>query len=665
MPRVPRMLLIGAGRFGKHHVRVWQKLAREGRVKIVGIVVKRSAHARALAKETGLPVHVGLTSALLRSVDAVDIATPGSTHAALVRRCLPFADVFVEKPLAERADQARALVKCAKKYRRVLFVGHIYRFHPLTRLLRRRIKNRPRSARITGRMISPAATWRGQDPALEHLHWFDVLDALGHRSPDTVWVAPRASGTRPPLVTASLAYAGNVHAELTMGWRDDLKERTLTFSWLNETWDADFQRNCITVTRGSKRRVLRPPSTEPIEAELRAFVASLRTRRAGDCDAATGARIVEIAERCRPVRRARPTVAVIGGGIFGLTAALELADRYQVTVFERGNDIMEGASRGNQYRHHWGYHYPRSMETIREVRDAAAAFQKRYGRAVLKNAPSYYAVSREESYVTPRRFMDVCRRMKLPMRRAFPPRDMLDPSTVSLCVKTAESVFDYDALKRIIHQRVTRHPNITVRCNHRITDASLDASGQKNLTVLSRSGRRKMHVDYVVNATYANYNAFCGWLGFLRKDLELRFKELIILRLPKRPPTAVTIMDGPFATLVPIGRTGLYTFGDVPLSVHATASGAKGDAVFDALRAHPRSRWKQARVRCLKWFPVLRKATYISSMYAVLPVERDAAQTDARPTEVTPHGFGCWSLFSGKVITSAAAAEELVRQMAS
>ena len=63
---------------------------------------------------------------------------------------------------------------------------------------------------------------------------------------------------------------------------------------------------------------------------------------------------------------ARPRVAIIGGGIFGATCALILGERFSVTLFERHSDLLMEATRANQYRHHAGYHYPRSLETIKE-----------------------------------------------------------------------------------------------------------------------------------------------------------------------------------------------------------------------------------------------------------------------------------------------------------
>ena len=59
-----------------------------------------------------------------------------------------------------------------------------------------------------------------------------------------------------------------------------------------------------------------------------------------------------------------PKALVVGGGIFGSTAAIGVSNNgYNVKLTEKLDDVMKGASDINQYRLHKGYHYPRSNET--------------------------------------------------------------------------------------------------------------------------------------------------------------------------------------------------------------------------------------------------------------------------------------------------------------
>lgn len=354
-------------------------------------------------------------------------------------------------------------------------------------------------------------------------------------------------------------------------------------------------------------------------------------------------------------------IGIIGGGIFGATAALMLGKHFDVTLFEQGDDILGGATYANQYRHHGGYHYPRSTETIREIKEAAPDFKRFYGSAISSEFPSYYCINAEGSRVTAEAFLKTCDRMGLSYVREYPDAEFLDASTVDLSVKTSEATYDYGRLKRLIRHRLKKE-RVTLKLKHEVTGARIGPQGEKVLTVL-QSGRKKEYAfEYVINATYSQYNDFCRWLHFPLRRLEFRFKELVIVRIRTKPRVAVTIMDGPFATLVPIpGKRDLYTLGDVPLSIHKKTSRVRSASARNW--KHPVSRWKEMFARCERWFPVLAKAQYVASMFIVLPIDVASNEADARPTECTYHGYGCWSILSGKIITSVTTAKKLLAEV--
>ncbi len=120
-----RVLLIGHGKFGAEHRIVWQQLAQEGIATLAGIVVQTEASRRTLAATTEIPIHTSLAAIDFTEIDAIDIATPSETHAALVRQLLPRAHVLVEKPLATSAEDAAALAALAEASPNTLAVAHI------------------------------------------------------------------------------------------------------------------------------------------------------------------------------------------------------------------------------------------------------------------------------------------------------------------------------------------------------------------------------------------------------------------------------------------------------------------------------------------------------------------------------------------------------------
>ncbi len=650
--KTPRVLLIGAGRFGQHHARILEALDKRGVIRFAGIVVRSAIHARTLRRTFGVPVYSSLSNTLLKNVDAVDVVTPYSSHAALIRRCLRHAHVFVEKPLAASAREARSLATLAQKCPHTLFVGHIYRYHPVTARLIKSINPR-QTWHIEGTHLNPRNTYRGEDPALENLHVFDIMDVLFQRAPEAVWCIGDERH-----VTASLRYR-NADATFSMGWKGRSKVRSITLTSRNERVEADFvSRRVVVRRRGATKTYVCTSAREPLEEELRAWLRIVTGSREHYPDVEVGARIVSVAARCKPQKAKK--VAVIGAGVFGMTAALELARTHEVHVFDRATEILAGTTSHNQFRHHMGYHYPRSTETIDEIQSSTASFERMYGDALIQDFASYYCIDAHNSRVSARAFESVCRAHRLPLFRAMPQQELLARESVAASYVTHEGIYDPEALRRIIERRMKRLPKLRVSLGHDVIKISLADTGKKILVTRHGAKIMRYSYDYVINASYANHNAICSQLGFGSRPMELRHKEIVRIRLPSRERVAITIMDGPFATIVPTATPGIYTFGDVPLSILDTRGGGRGaDQYRGVWSKTAKTRWPQMRSRCKHWFPILDHAQYVDSIFTVLPVDTESLGDDARRSTVTNHGFGCYSVLSGKVITAVQAAEQL------
>ena len=131
-----RVLLVGLGRWGEKHLRVLTELGVEL------WAADLSEERRAFAVKAGVaPARtVADFREALPHVDAVDLATPADSHLAMAGACLRAGrHCFVEKPLALTVAEGRALAGLVRATGRVLQVGHIFRFHPVTEALRERI----------------------------------------------------------------------------------------------------------------------------------------------------------------------------------------------------------------------------------------------------------------------------------------------------------------------------------------------------------------------------------------------------------------------------------------------------------------------------------------------------------------------------------------------
>jgi predicted dehydrogenase len=133
-----KVLLLGLGRWGANHLRNLNNLPIELYVAEVGD--KQLEPARKL----GIPAERLTTNYkdFIGKVDGVVVVTPAQTHFPLCKEFLEAGkDVFVEKPLTLSNEESKALAEIAAKHKRILQVGHILRFDPATLWLRDAIQN--------------------------------------------------------------------------------------------------------------------------------------------------------------------------------------------------------------------------------------------------------------------------------------------------------------------------------------------------------------------------------------------------------------------------------------------------------------------------------------------------------------------------------------------
>ena len=123
----PRIAVIGAGAFGRNHVRV---VSENPRAQLTHVVDSNPKRAREQA-EMHHAAAVSSIDEIIGQVDAAIVAAPTSEHANIGCRLLEAGiDVLVEKPIAATVAEADRLVETAERHSRILQVGHLERFNP-------------------------------------------------------------------------------------------------------------------------------------------------------------------------------------------------------------------------------------------------------------------------------------------------------------------------------------------------------------------------------------------------------------------------------------------------------------------------------------------------------------------------------------------------------
>jgi predicted dehydrogenase len=297
-----RVVVVGAGDFGRNHARVYRELAD---AELVGVVDANPARATLVAKEFSTEVLPDIES-LKGRVDAVSLAVPTVEHARVGCQLLELGmDVLVEKPMAASLAEADALLSAASRVGRILQVGHLERFNPgITAVMP--ALNRPLYFEVHRLGIF---TPRSLDIDVVYdvmIHDLDILLALV----DAPVVDIKAIGI--PVLTdkvdiahARLDFATGAVANVTASRVSTERVRKMRFFQAHEYISVDFTRQDALRVRvvepGPQPKfdftTLPAEKEEPLRAELRSFLDSVRTRRAPMVDGAAGRRALELADR--------------------------------------------------------------------------------------------------------------------------------------------------------------------------------------------------------------------------------------------------------------------------------------------------------------------------------------------------------------------------------
>ncbi len=298
-----RIAVIGAGSFGRNHLRV---LRNSPNAQLVAVVDANTDRAEAASAEFGCRAVASLDE-LAGNIDAAVVAVPTSAHAEAGCELLENGiDVLVEKPIASDAASARRLVHTARQHGRILQVGHLERFNPAVMALRQ-ISTTPLFFEIH-RMSVFTPRSLDVDVVLDlMIHDVDIVLSLVGCPPEEI----RAVGlpvltNKVDIANVRLAFPTGCIANLTASRVSTERVRKLRVFQPNQYISLDYQRqDLLTFTveegqdsaAGKEIRCEAVPAekSEPLKLEVEAFLESVSTRSAPPVTGEEGLAALEVA----------------------------------------------------------------------------------------------------------------------------------------------------------------------------------------------------------------------------------------------------------------------------------------------------------------------------------------------------------------------------------
>jgi predicted dehydrogenase len=299
--------VIGVGSLGQHHARVYSELTG---VRLVGVADADPERARDVAGRHKVAAFTDYRE-LLAQVQAASIAVPTSLHHRVAGDCLEAGvHALVEKPITATVAQAVELVSLARAKGLKLQVGHIERFNPAVRAAAEHIAD-PKFIEVT--RIAPFVA-RGTDvPVVLDLmiHDIDIILSFVRSGLERVSaIGFSLVSDREDIANARLEFANGCTANVTASRISTKKERKIRFFQRNAYVNVDYMKPGVKIyrLRGQPKGALelarmvdyrepRIDKTEPLKAELAAFVRCVAEGTEPLVTGEDGLRALEVAGR--------------------------------------------------------------------------------------------------------------------------------------------------------------------------------------------------------------------------------------------------------------------------------------------------------------------------------------------------------------------------------
>lgn len=345
---------------------------------------------------------------------------------------------------------------------------------------------------------------------------------------------------------------------------------------------------------------------------------------------------------------------VIGGGFYGTAIAIYLMKQRglkAVTLIEREPTLLARASYNNQARVHNGYHYPRSFTTAFRSRVNLPRFVRDFPEVVKRDFTKVYAIARRNSKVTARQFERFCREIGASLEPAPQQvRELFEPRLIEQVFLVEEYAFDSTKLAAWARHELAEL-GVDIRLGRRVE--SIQRRGEGFVLQCDDANRSSLHAKYVFNCTYSGLNQFEGDFRGTQTKLKHEITEMALVETaPQLSGLGVTVMDGPFFSMMPFPARGLHTLSHVRYTPHASWMDAPRSDPYARLGEYARESRVDRMVRDVgRYFPAVHDARYVESLFEVKTVLVKNEGDDGRPIlfEQDPASHGLYSILGGKI----------------
>lgn len=297
--------VIGAGRWGKKHIDEYSKMKN---VELQWVSDLNEQALRDVQKQYQIPnISTDYNDVLSSDIEAVSICTSNATHYEIAKAALESGKhVLVEKPLTEKTKDAYKLVDIAKENKRILAVGHLFRYNNAINKTKKLIENK-----ILGELYYLRLQWTIQwlptlypDKQLDIIvdmmpHLYDIMNHLTNLWPEKITCHAKAYMKKNLEDTAFVLceFPHNIMTHSEISWTLPEKVREVDIVGSKACIKIQAVSQEITVFEKSnegKKLSVKPNNT--LQDELKHFIKAIKTKTELPNNALVGAKTVQLVE---------------------------------------------------------------------------------------------------------------------------------------------------------------------------------------------------------------------------------------------------------------------------------------------------------------------------------------------------------------------------------
>lgn len=366
---------------------------------------------------------------------------------------------------------------------------------------------------------------------------------------------------------------------------------------------------------------------------------------------------------------------ILGAGIYGLYSAIKCGERGEaVLVLEYDNAPFARATYINQARVHMGYHYPRSLSTAIKSANYYRRFHEDFGFAIHNQFAQIYATSAAFSWTNAEAFVRFCRAAEIKCEEIAPSL-YFKPRMCDGAFLTEEDTYDAHIIRDYFVDKLERMCNVKIHYNARIEKIVRTAD---SVVIDYRSGEEKKEAitSFLLNSTYASTNQILNMIEdegdkkgrFDKFKIKYEQCEIVLCNVSDNlKGIGLTVMDGPFFSIMPFGKTPYHSLTSVTFTPHVTSyddlptfACQKGTNCSPQQLENcnecihkPKSSWEHMSHLAGKYMKPELEFCYEGSLFSMKPILKTSEIDDSRPTAIVVNSEKpkIISVLSGKINT--------------